>query len=115
MTLPELTKVELTYTMRLVEDNHRSEGIRWSIRQSGIYQNLATWPRHSTWIFVALTTSLESALDRYVQQTVSDPGSNVFELHYVFLDAALSGWSDCITYVAEEVQKQVNYPYPQDT
>lgn len=96
--------LELCYILRFVEKNGRTRGDPWSLRQTGVYQQVNSDSRKSTWIFLQLSQDTKAALKEVLknQSTYFDKRDSPMALH-TFLLATVDNWGEYI----QDLSKQL--------
>lgn len=99
--------LECAYGIRYVELHGRASRMPWSVRQTVIYHKYRVQGEASTWILIAASSKTEVCLDRYIKSCRDLSNINPFEIHVIIIDVALANWRPYITYLTEEITKQV--------
>jgi hypothetical protein len=89
-----------------MEKNNRSKGDPWSLRQSGIYQQISVSSRRSTWIVLQLSngvrTQLEQALESSLEQGREGDKSAIY-FHIIFLASMAGNWQEYLEYLHSQI------------
>lgn len=103
---------ELCYTIQYVEQNGRQRGDPWSLRQTGIYQQVSSEANNSIWTILSPSPSIQE----YIEQTLqgSDPGScdgqatHPLLLHVIVLLATTDNWVGYIKHLQIQADEMVS-------
>ena len=95
---------ELSYLLHYVEENNRNHGNPWSLRQTGIYQQVKSKGHTSTWIFLKLSGSSRRQLET-VTQTESTVNTDGFmKLHSCLFLATVDNWGRYIDHLDTQLR-----------
>lgn len=99
---------EIAYTYRYVINNGRKEGLRWSVRQTAVYQKMNVETRCSTWILIQPN---DFALNRFKAMILlsQDESGQSMTSHLAFLSAAQMDWKMYISHLRLSLQDLVRY------
>lgn len=97
---------ELSYILQFVEKNGRNRGDPWSLRQTGVYQQVTFDSRQSAWIFLQLSSSTRAALEKVLRSQPSSPGENdsPMTLHALLLGTTVDNWDEYIQNLSTQLR-----------
>lgn len=104
------SSLEISFTLQHVEENGRKRGDPWSLRQTGVYQQVDFKAGTSVWIILQpsdyVRKSLEHAL---VEKSYGACGqeSSPMLLHVLFILAAADNWTRYIRDLESEAKDLV--------
>ena len=96
---------EFCYNLQYVELNGRSEGVPWSLRQCGVYQQICLETQRSTWILLHVSTRMRVTLNRTLRSKNcknAHLGVDSMLPHMIFLSAIAGNWQDYLEYLRSE-------------
>ncbi|OCK78124.1 hypothetical protein K432DRAFT_444833 [Lepidopterella palustris CBS 459.81] len=98
-------RVKLIMIM-FVEKNGRNRGDPWSLRQTGVYQQVTFDSRQSAWIFLQLSSSTRAALEKVLRSQPSSPGENdsPMTLHALLLGTTVDNWDEYIQNLSTQLR-----------
>lgn len=101
---------EIAYTYRYVINNGRTEGPRWSVRQTTVYQKMNMETGCSTWIFIQPN---DIALNQFKAMCLlsSEDSEQPMAPHLAFLNAARMDWKSYIGHLRSLLQGLVRYRF----
>lgn len=89
-----------------MEKNNRRKGDPWSLRQSGVYQQISVSSRRSTWIILqpsnGVRAQLKQALESSLEQSREGDESTAY-LHIIFLSSMAGNWQEYLEYLHSQV------------
>lgn len=97
---------ELSYLHQYVEQNGRSHGDPWSLRQTGIYQQVNAEHRRSVWIFLQLSRSTRRQLEP-VLHSQSNSSDSFMILHSILLLATVDNWGKYVEHLHSQLRDLV--------
>ena len=115
LTLRLLTVIpELAYLHHYVEENNRNHGDPWSLRQTGVYQQVEAKGHRSTWIFLKLSGSTRRQIETVVQTGSYGNTDGFTKLHSCLLLATVDNWGVYIDHLDAQLRSIVclNNPMP---
>ncbi|KAL4804382.1 kinase-like domain-containing protein [Aspergillus unguis] len=99
---------ELAYVMRRVEENGRSgRGCPWSIRQTGVYQQLIKQEDSAGSSPIILLVAPSSALERGLEEmndNAMEPVDAAFSVHKIVVAEGLTGWMGYMCWLEEQLK-----------
>lgn len=98
---------EICYVLEYVEENGRSRGDPWSLRQTGVYQQVSLKPRQSVWITLQPSKSTRECVERALQgkhMELYGPENNPMLLHTLFLMTTADNWMGYVKYLHCQLQ-----------
>ncbi|KAL6694349.1 hypothetical protein J3F84DRAFT_42655 [Trichoderma pleuroticola] len=103
----KIEQVEICYTVRFFEENHRGTGDPWSLRQTGIYQKIDCSKGISRFIFLQPSTYFERLLEGKLEVLGQDRFRPLRHLviHIIVLSASISNWHNYIAAQTVELEK----------
>lgn len=106
---------ELCYIVQYVEKNGRDRGDPWSLRQTGVYEQVDIETGKSVWIILQPSSStrqcLEQGLQTLDQDTYGRNTSDPMLLHPIFLLATADNWVGYIKYLHSQADEMVSQTY----
>ncbi|KAL2011099.1 hypothetical protein VTN00DRAFT_3817 [Thermoascus crustaceus] len=94
---------ELCYDLRYFERNGRAGEFPWSLRQTGVYQQLDLSTGRSVWILLKPSDSMKKTLEENLESLADN---NLPLLHHtVFIAASLRSWRDYLAHLDTELQR----------
>ena len=98
------------FTNRPAEDDDDEKPPPFSLRQLSVYQKYVPKSNApcSTWVLVGQSQRTEKCLDQYVNGDDQVMGAHPFELHIIFLDAAIASWRPYLAHLLEEESQVVS-------
>ena len=103
--------LECCYSLRYMEENGRSAGDPWSLRQTAVYHQFHQEDGRSCWIILQIATGMRIRLE----QALSDKryrnrrdGVDPVRLHIDFLSAMASNWARYLEYLHAQLAKLVS-------
>jgi hypothetical protein len=100
-----LTLLEICYNIPYVHRPGRNLSDPWSLRQTGVYQQLCNGLQTSRWILLNLSESTKLHLKDFVE---SRPNCCHLALHAELLLTLGSNWAEYIEYLSSELRKHVS-------
>lgn len=92
--------------MQYMEKNNRRKGDPWSLRQSGVYQQISVSSRRSTWIILqpskGVRAQLEQALESSLEQGQEGNESAIY-FHVIFLSSMAGNWQEYLEYLHSQI------------
>lgn len=92
--------------MQYMEKNNRRRGDPWSLRQSGVYQQISVSSRRSTWIILqpsnGVRAQLEQALESGLEQGREGNESAIY-FHVIFLSSMAGNWQEYLEYLHSQI------------
>lgn len=89
-----------------MEKNNRRKGDPWSLRQSGVYQQISVSSRRSTWIILqpsnGVRVQLKQALESSIDQGQEGDESTAY-FHLTFLSSMAGNWQEYLEYLHSQV------------
>lgn len=89
-----------------MEKNNGRKGDPWSLRQSGVYQQISISSRRSTWIFLqpsnGVRAQLEQALESSLEQGREENESAIY-FHIIFLSSMAGNWQEYLEYLHSQI------------
>lgn len=110
---PRLISIsELCYIVQYVEKNGRDRGDPWSLRQTGVYEQVDIHTGKSVWIILQPSSSTQQCLEQGLQTLGQDSNgritSNPMLFHAIFLLATADNWVGYIKYLHTEADEMVS-------
>lgn len=103
---------ELCYIVQYVEKNGRDRGDPWSLRQTGVYEQVDIETGKSVWIILQPSSSarqcLEQGLQTLDQDTYGRNTSDPMLLHSIFLLATADNWVEYIKHLHSQADEMVS-------
>ena len=89
-----------------MELNGRSEGVPWSLRQCGVYQQICLETQRSSWILLHVSTRMRAKLDQALRSKIyqnAHRGIDSMLPHMIFLSAMAGNWQDHLEYLRSQL------------
>ena len=104
-------KSELSYILQFVEKNGRNRGDPWSLRQTGVYQQVTFDSRQSAWIFLQLSSATRVVLEKVLRRKSSCPGEreSPMTIHALLLGATVDNWGEYIQNLSTQLRDVVSW------
>jgi hypothetical protein len=101
---------ELSYLIRFMEENGRSRGNPWSLRQIGVYQKVNFRTGRSVWIILQLSGTTRSRMNETVQGKAAchESCGGPLRLHATLLLATVGNWADYIEFLHSRLRRVVS-------
>ncbi|KAK2865047.1 hypothetical protein FQN49_003963 [Arthroderma sp. PD_2] len=99
---------ELCYTIRFYEKNGRPSGNPWSLRQTGIYQQLDMSTGKSTWIFLQPSRTIQNQARKITHTNLLDQRFHHIDplsLHKLFISTGLNTFGDYLEVLQEQLRE----------
>lgn len=92
--------------MQYMEKTNRRKGDPWSLRKSGVYQQISVSSRRSTWIVLqpsnGVRAQLEQAFESSLEQDQEGNESAIY-FHVIFLASMAGNWQEYLEYLHSQV------------
>jgi hypothetical protein len=88
---------ELCYINRFVERNGRGRGDPWSLRQTGVYQQIRFDTGYSSYIVLQMSKTMRAHLDRITAENTSErfgQGDQIMQFHLLTLLSTADNWGE---------------------
>ena len=99
--------LEICYTLRFFERNGRSSESPWSLRQTGIYQQMCRSSGKSTWIILQPSSRIQEQVRKAAAADQSKLSLQAIQLHRTFIASGLNTFGDYIEDLQSNVMKLV--------
>lgn len=99
---------ECVYGLRYVECNGNSHPSKpWSLRQCVIYNKTDHAAPSTRWLLLSVPQALQNRVDEYLNGI--DFGANMFpfDVHWLYIDAAIALWRPYLVYLSFKLEKHV--------
>jgi hypothetical protein len=96
-----------------MEENSRQHGDPWSLRQTGVYQQVNAEIQNSTWILLQLSRSTRSLLEAATIQSrfKNDNSISLMQLHCIMLSATTGNWGKYIKFLQSQLSDIVSLSF----
>jgi hypothetical protein len=102
--------LEICYNIRYLELNGRNRGTPWSVRQTGVYQQLSNAGTERRWVFLQpsdyILERIKLSLQQQDQTSVKCNGRQV-HIHFVIISAAIRNWGLYTEYIHQQIRELV--------
>lgn len=102
------SRLEISYLFHYVEQNGRGHGDPWSLRQTGVHQQLNLCCLQSSWIFLHLSGRTRQTFETMVQGHSRCDANDTSKLHGYLLLATVKNWIEYIEYLYNKVRAIVS-------
>ena len=102
----------MCYNVQYIEKNGRHRGNPWSLRQTGVYQQVTLKERRSNWIILQPSKTSRSRLETILRsrtQGERPQATNPMLLHVHFLTAMAENWEEYIQDLYVYLKSLVSY------
>ncbi|KAI1414101.1 hypothetical protein F5Y13DRAFT_21800 [Hypoxylon sp. FL1857] len=96
---------EISYLLHFVEENGRARGDPWSLRQTGIYQQVDANNDQSIWVILQISKATRERLMKKLHhpELSSQCPDNPMSIHAVLLLATVDNWGAYIEYLRSQL------------
>lgn len=105
-----ISYVEFCYNLQYMERNNRGQADPWSLRQSGVYQQVSSSTHHSVWIILQPANDVCAQLEQLLKRgtdTDQESEGRAVHFHVVFLSLMASNWQDYLEYLHSQLASLV--------
>lgn len=103
--------VELCYVIYYVELNERQRGDPWSIRQTGIYQQIDFSTQQTTCVLLRPSDHVRQQLNEHLEiseELESACTDAALHFHFSILFSSMGNWHDYIQYIEAKLRQYVS-------